>query len=170
MRGWAYCRRMTAPALTQPVHPDTSSGPDRGSPRSVSRTRWAAIGAAIAVAIGGGGIGLTHAISTDGGNNVFVPIAPCRLFDTRPETQVGTRGTPLGAQETFAEQVTGDHGECAGIPAAATAVAMTVTAVNGTAASFLTLFPADVATRPNASNLNWVPGSPPTPNKVDVKL
>ncbi len=24
--------------------------------------------------------------------------------------------------------------------------------------------------QPLASNLNWVPGSPPTPNKVDVKL
>src|SRR4029077_10045940 len=139
-----------------PVHTDALDGPDRGSPRSVSRTRWAAIGAAVAVAIGGGGIGLTQAISEDGVNNVCVPIAPCRLFDTRPDTQVGARGTPLGPQETFADQVTGDNGQCIGIPAAAPAVAMNVTAVNGPDAAFLTVFPADVA-RPLASNLNWIP-------------
>lgn len=46
---------------------------------------------------------------------------------------------------------------------------MNVTTVNGTVGSFLTLWPAD-ATRPTASNLNWVAGSPATPNKVDVKL
>ena len=47
---------------------------------------------------------------------------------------------------------------------------MNVTAVGGTLGSFLTIWPSDVAPRPLASNLNWVPGSPPTPNKVDVKV
>jgi hypothetical protein len=47
---------------------------------------------------------------------------------------------------------------------------MNVTAVGGTEASFLTIWPSDVSPRPLASNLNWVPNSPPTPNKVDVKL
>jgi hypothetical protein len=60
------------------------------------------------------------------------------------------------------------NGNCT-IPPDATAVAMNVTAVNGTAGSFLTIWPSDIA-RPLASSLNWVPGSPPTPNKVDVKL
>jgi hypothetical protein len=46
---------------------------------------------------------------------------------------------------------------------------MNVTTVNATATSFLTIWPADAA-QPLASNLNWVAGSPPTPNKVDVKL
>jgi hypothetical protein len=46
---------------------------------------------------------------------------------------------------------------------------MNVTSVGGTAASFLTVWPSDVA-RPLASSLNWVAGSPPTPNKVDVRL
>ena len=31
-------------------------------------------------------------------------------------------------------------------------------------------YPADLATPPEASNLNWRAGDPPTPNKVDVKL
>ena len=46
---------------------------------------------------------------------------------------------------------------------------MNVTIVNPTAASNLRVHPADTAT-PLASNLNWVAGQSPTPNKVDVKL
>ncbi len=67
----------------------------------------------------------------------------------------------------------GANGECTGdlaIPSTATAVAMNVTTVNGTAASFLTLWPSDAAEQPDSSNLNWLPGAPATPNKVDVQL
>ena len=85
-----------------------------------------------------------------------------------PPTQVGPRGTPLGNGETYTQPVAGTNGNCT-IPAAATAIAMNVTTVNGTSGSFLTVWPAD-ATRPVASNLNWVAGAPATPNKVDIKL
>lgn len=135
------------------------------------RTRWAAIGAAIAVAVGGGGLAVTHAASSAGGP-VFVAVTPCRLFDTRPAPDtVGPRATPIGADEPNAlvQQVTGNNGSCSGIPSDARAVAMNVTTINATAPSFLTVYPADVAA-PTASNLNYGPGSPPTPNKVDVKL
>jgi hypothetical protein len=47
---------------------------------------------------------------------------------------------------------------------------MNVTAVGGTESSFLTIWPSDVSPRPVASSLNWVAGSPPTPNNVDAKL
>lgn len=158
-----YCPPMHATATQK-------EGLDRGTPRQVSRARWAAIGAAVAVSIGAGGVGLTHAISNDGGS-IFVPITPCRLFDTRPApSTVGPRSTKLDAGETYTQQVTGNNGQCTGIPADATAVAMNVTAVDTTAASYLTVFPADGVTPPNSSNLNWIPGAPPTPNKVDVKL
>ena len=150
-----------------PIH--TRSRGDSSSRRHISRARWAAIGAAVAVSIGAGGISLTHALTTSGGNT-FVPISPCRLVDTRAGSAVGPRTSPLGPGETFTQQVSGNVGQCTGIPAGATAVALNVTAVDGSAASYLTLFPAEVATPPNASNLNWVPGAPPTPNKVDVKL
>ena len=100
---------------------------------------------------------------------VFVPVVPCRLFDTRPApNNVGPRSTPLLAGDVYTQAVTGTSGNCT-VPSAATAVAMNVTTVNGTAPSYLTVWPAD-ATRPLASNLNWIAGSPPTPNKVDVKL
>jgi hypothetical protein len=67
------------------------------------------------------------------------------------------------------QQVTGDIGDCA-VPSDATAVAMNVTITEPTAPSFLTIFPADVATVPTVSSLNWAAGQTPTPNKVDVQL
>lgn len=100
----------------------------------------------------------------------FVPITPCRLADTRPApSTVGTRATPIGENETVAFTVRGQNGQC-NIPASATGIAANVTAVNPTAAGFVTLFPADAPTRPLASNLNLLPGGAPTPNQVTVKL
>ncbi len=133
------------------------------------RSRWAAIGAAIAVSLGAGGLAITNAASPPGGRSAFVPITPCRLFDTRSDTNnVGPRKTPLSGGETFVQQVTGANGNCS-LPTDAVGVAFNVTTVNGTVASFLTVWPSD-APRPLASNLNWIANSPATPNKVDVKL
>jgi hypothetical protein len=133
------------------------------------RARWAAIGAACAVAIGGGVIQVTHATSSSGQREVFVPMTPCRLVDTRPAPRtVGARSTPIHAGEVFTQKVTGTNGHCT-IPADAVAASLNVTAVHGTTASYFTIYSAD-ATRPVTSNLNWVAGAPPTPNKVDVKL
>ena len=127
------------------------------------------MGAAIAVTLGVGGVAVTNAVVSTGERAAFFPITPCRLFDIRPApSQVGPRSTPLGPHEIYTVPVTGVNGNC-NIPADATGVAMNVTAVGGTAASYLTIWPSDAA-QPLASNLNWVPGSPPTPNKVDVKL
>ena len=99
---------------------------------------------------------------------MFVPINPCRLLDTRPATLVGPRNKPLGPAEIFTQQVTASNGNCT-IPSDATAVAMNVTVVDGTAGSFLTIWPSD-AGKPLASSLNWQPGQAATPNKVDVRL
>lgn len=102
------------------------------------------------------------------GESTYVPIAPCRLMDLRAgEFNIGPRDTPLSSKEAYVQQVTGTNGECS-LPSTATAVALNVTALEGTAPSFLTLYPG--GTPPTASNLNWLPGQPPTPNKVDVKL
>ncbi len=135
----------------------------------LDRTRWTAIGAAIAVTLAAG-VALPAAQAAQPSDGVvLVPIVPCRLFDTRPAPDnVGPRAQPLGSGEIYTQQVTGPNGNC-NVPASATAIALNVTTVNSTSASYLTLWPAD-ASQPLASNLNWVPGSPPTPNKVDVKL
>jgi hypothetical protein len=98
----------------------------------------------------------------------YVPVGPCRLVDTRPDFQVGPRSTPIGADETHVQQVTGTNGDCT-VPTTATAVSLNVTAVDATAPSFMTVFPYSTVV-PNASNLNYVPGEPPVFNKVDVQL
>lgn len=133
------------------------------------RARLTTVTAAVAATILVG-VGLPSASATisTGERAAFVPITPCRLLDTRPSTLVGPRSTPLGNGETYTQAVAGANGNCI-IPTDATAIAMNVTTVNGTAGSFLTVWPADAA-KPLASNLNWVAGSPATPNKVDVKL
>ena len=120
------------------------------------RSRWAAFGAAVAVAIGGGGVGwIAHAAGSSTPAS-FVSITPCRLFDTRPATLVGNRSTPLAAGETFTRQVSGTNGNCT-IPSNATGISFSITVPDG-ASGFLTVYPADAASRPNSSTINPVSG------------
>jgi hypothetical protein len=135
---------------------------------SLLRTRWAAIGAAVAVTLGAGGIGLVSA-TTPTEAVTFVPITPCRLFDTRPEFQVGSRTSPLAAGDIHTVTATGANGDCTGIPSNATAVSMNMTSTDATAPTFLTVWAAD-APQPETSSMNPVPGSPATPNGVIAAL
>jgi hypothetical protein len=133
------------------------------------RTRWAAVGAAVAVTLGAGGIGITHA-TTPAGATAFVPITPCRIVDTRPAPDtVGSRTSPLGPGETFTIAAHGDNGNCTGIPTTATGLELNVTALGATSGTFLTVW-ADGATQPTASSLNPQPGAPPIPNSVTTGL
>ena len=137
------------------------------------RSRWAAIGAAVAVTIGGGGIALVSATSPSDAVTL-VPITPCRVMDTRPAGHnVGPRSAPLTADETYtvdAVNATADAGNCAGlIPSNATAISVNMTTVDATVGTFLTVWEADKP-RPLASSLNPAPGQPPTPNAVTTNL
>lgn len=132
------------------------------------RTRWAAIGAAVAMSLGAGGIGISQATTSSGEMPIYVPITPCRLADTRPEFQVGPRTSPLGPSETYTLAAWGTVGQCS-LTGAPTALSLNVTADSPTLATFLTLFPA-ASSLPNASHLNPTPGQPPTPNAVNVDL
>jgi hypothetical protein len=117
-------------------------------------------------------VGLVQSVTaaTTGSPSAFVPITPCRLADTRPGSiHVGTRATPIGANEAVTFAVWGTNGNCT-IPNNATGIATNTTAVNPTASSFLTVYPADASPRPAASNLNTVAGAAPTPNQVTVGL
>jgi hypothetical protein len=79
------------------------------------------------------------------GASVFVPIAQQRFADTRNEAIY-----PYGKLATgIRVDVTGR----AGIPHEATAVVLTVTAVNQSGTNYVTVYPAG-GTRPDASNLN----------------
>lgn len=141
------------------MHPATTS--------SRHAVRWAAIGAAVAVTLGAGSIGIARATAPTGAA-AYVPITPCRLFDTRPASAVGPRTSPLGPDETFTITATGPQGNC-DVPAAATGLALNVTAVAATNDTFLTVWPAG-QTRPTASSLNPTAGAPPVPNAVTTNL
>jgi len=101
-------------------------------------------------------------------DTTYVPIDPCRLFDLRPDGG-GDRTSPLGPGEVYTQPVVGAVGEC-NLPADASGVMMNVTIVEPTAASHLTIYPANRRGIPQVSSLNWVAGQAPTPNAVDVKL
>lgn len=136
---------------------------------STIRTRWAAVGAAVAITLGAGGIGLVSA--TNPGDAVaFVPITPCRVMDTRTEFNVGPKTSPVGPGEVYTvNTTTGNTGNCSGIPTTATGVSLNITALDATAPTFITVWATGDA-QPEASSLNPVPGAPPTPNAVTTGI
>jgi hypothetical protein len=98
--------------------------------------------------------------SVDGRYN---PLVPARILDTRDGT--GGFSSPLGPGQTITVQVT-NRGL---VPATGVeAVILNLTATDPTAASYLTVYPA-AATRPTASNLNFVAGQT-LANRVAVAL
>lgn len=119
-----------------------------------TRSRFLLAAALVAAAA----IATTVAAPTDAavGELVTLPV-PARLADTREGAptvdgvQAGTGRVPAGG--TFELQVTGR----AGVPADAETVVLTVTAVDAIDAGFLTVH-ATGTSRPNASNVNYVPG------------
>ena len=52
------------------------------------RVRWAAIGAAVAVSLGGGTV-LIASASNNVGASSFSPVVPIRVLDTRAEGKIG---------------------------------------------------------------------------------
>ncbi len=85
--------------------------------------------------------------STVGSGTLFSAISPTRILDTRTSHQTLGPGATLPVKVAGANQ----------IPSGAQAVAVNTTVTNGTASSFLTVFP-EGSTPPLASDLNWVPG------------
>ncbi|MFK7919449.1 MAG: hypothetical protein AB8G14_15340 [Ilumatobacter sp.] len=138
------------------------------------RTRWAAVGAAVAVTLGAvavGGLNIANADVSSGDRPVFISINPCRLVDTRLATNVGPRSTPIGAAETVTVAAHGPNGECTGastIPTDAVGLSLNVTAVGPTDNTFLTFW--GDGPNPGTSNLNPRAGGAPTPNAVSTPL
>jgi hypothetical protein len=90
------------------------------------------------------------------------PLTPARLLDTRDGTGRSAPGRP-GAGATVEVQVSGRGG----VPVGARAVTLNVTAVDPTAASFLTVWPC--GREPTVSNINFGVGSV-VANQVNVAL
>jgi YVTN family beta-propeller protein len=140
----------------------------RSGGRRLWRARWAAIGAAVAVVAGTGGVAFSGATNAQVTPSQTL-ITPCRIMDTRSgPDNVGPRSTPLAGGVPYSIQVTGSNGNCT-IPSGTSGVVMNVTIVGPGSNGFLTVFPGG-ATRPTASNLNYVAGQAPTPNQVTVAL
>lgn len=135
---------------------------------SMIRSRWAAVGAAVAVTLGAGGMGITQAAINSGDRAVFVPITPCRIIDTRPATHVGPRTAPLGPGESYTIAARGTQGDC-NLPVDAVGLSMNITAVNATAQTNLRVFPTGEAL-PETSNLNPSPANSRTVNSATTKL
>jgi hypothetical protein len=92
----------------------------------------------------------------------FTALAPQRLVDTRDGT--GGPTTPLGAGCTMRISFAASTS----VPSTASAVALSVVAIDAAARGFLTVYPCSVG-RPGTSNLNTRPGVP-TPNLVTATL
>lgn len=121
------------------------------------RSRWAAIGAAVAVALGAGGLFVASA--SDSATSSFVAVTPVRVVDTRVD--LGVDG-PLGSQQSIVVQITGSVPTTAGssvvVPTGATAVVMNVTAVQPTGAGYMSVRPGDATGVPSTSSLNFAAG------------
>ena len=96
----------------------------------------------------------------------FRSVDPVRILDTRRATGTSA-ANPVPAGEVLDLQVTGANG----VPAGATAVALTVTAVAPTAPTDVRVYPGggDRASVPTVSSLN-AGGGAPVPNLVVVRL
>ena len=123
---------------------------------SLMRSRWAAIGAAVAVTLGAGGL-----ISVNAANDTssLVPVTPARILDTRSGDRVGSLDT-AGASDPYRLKVVGTGG----IPTSGvTAVSLNVTAVDTQTndyGGFVSVYPcASVSTaKPDVSNMNFGSG------------
>lgn len=85
----------------------------------------------------------------------LVPVAPTRALDTRPTSRVGDVVGPLTRRQEYTLPLHGRHG----IPVDATAVVLTVTAVQPTHLGHLRVYPdASGSTPPDISTVNYIPG------------
>ena len=132
-----------------------------GDRRRLWRSRWAAIGAAVAVTLGGGGIFAVQAASS--APSSVVTIDPVRILDTRDPVNVGLPG-PFVSAVPQKLQVTGTA-----VPTGATGVLLNVTVVAPSANGFLAVRPGDATGEAATSSLNFNAGET-VPNSVQVGL
>ena len=139
--------------------------------KGLTRSRWAAIGAAVAVTLGGGGlIGVSAATSTDPAS--FTPVDPVRVLDTRSPlwTDADVKGARTHESTTILkvtgsiETLTNAIVTASPVPAGATAIQATLTLDGHQKYSngygFVTAYGCALVTDapPNASTINMNDG------------
>jgi hypothetical protein len=134
------------------------------------RSRWAAIGAAVAVTFGAGGLAAVNAAG--GVDSTTVLTDPVRVLDSRDPVNVGLNG-PFASQVPQKLKITGSISTTTGtktvVPTGATGVLLNVTAVAPSAAGFISIRPGDATGLPSTSSLNFTAGQI-VPNAVLVAL
>ena len=133
------------------------------------RTRWAAIGAACAVSLGGGAFGIVKATVSSGERAVYVPISPVRVLDTRSDIGITTINDATPALLTLTGNIATTTGPQTAVPVGASGVVVNVTAINPTSEGFVSLRPGDAAGEPAVSTLNVTAGGT-FPNGATITL
>jgi hypothetical protein len=133
------------------------------------RTRWAAIGAACAVTLGGGTFGIVQASVSSGDRAVYVPITPVRVLDTRSDVGVATIQDATPALLTVTGSIATTSGQQNVVPVGASSVVINVTAINPTSDGFVSLRPGDATGAPAVSTLNVTVGGT-FPNGATITL
>ena len=135
------------------------------------RIRWAAIGAAIAVSLGGGVTLFAQAGAAPASSSTFVAVSPVRVLDTRKDVVLWEGPFATGVPHDV--KVTGSIPTSAGaqtvMPVGATGVVLNVTVVNSTADGFVSVRPADAVGDPKTSNINFEAGKT-VANSITVNL
>jgi hypothetical protein len=137
------------------------------------RSRWAAIGAAVAVTLGAGGLYSVRAASDA---SSFVAIAPTRVLDTRSDAGLAgafTSGEPRLLDVTGTVPVIDAGGTVATglvVPDGATAIVANVTAVFPTSPGFVSVRPGTATGAPATSSINFTGAGVVAPNAVTVEL
>lgn len=134
------------------------------------RLRWLAAGAAATLALGAGATTWQVTATSGGDESTFVPVTPTRMLDTRVD--LGLDGPFVSAQPrqlTVTGQVPTADGTKLVVPTHANGIALNVTAVQPTAAGFISVRPGDATGTPTTSSLNFDAGDT-TPNAVTVTI
>ena len=133
------------------------------------RTRWAAIGAACAVTLGGGTFGIVQASVSSGDRAIYVPISPVRVLDTRSDVGVATVQDATPALLTVTGSIATTTGQQNVVPTGASSVVINVTAINPPSDGFVSLRPGDATGAPSVSTLNVTVGGT-FPNGATITL
>ena len=141
--------------------------------RGMWRSRWAAIGAAVAVSLGAGGLFVAQA-APGPSESTIVTVTPERILDTRDPVNLGLNG-PFTSAVSQKLQVTGSIPTATGtktvVPTGATGVLLNVTPVNMTANGFISIRPGDATGAATTSSLNFTTGvAGVVPNAVQVAM
>jgi hypothetical protein len=128
--------------------------------KHVAGIRGFVAGALVASVIGVGGLAVVKATGGSSSASLFVAVTPVRVVDTRSD--LGLDSVVSGTEQDV--MIVGSV-----VPVGATAVALTVTAVDASAKGFMVVRAGDATGKPSTSNLNVAAGGT-VASAVTVKL